>query len=75
LFEAFRSVSENNRRLPIAVAKQSIHLLSDKYCKTGLPIPLISAEKAQELIEKGWNSVEAAAAIKKVISKTAKMVL
>lgn len=70
--EAFRSFSENNKRLPVAVAKQSLHFLSDKYCKTGLPIPLISAEKAQELIEKGWNSVEAAAAIKKVLAKTAK---
>ena len=72
MVEAFHSYKENDRRLPAAVAKQSIHFLSDKYCKTGLPIPLLSAEKAQELIEKGWNSVEAAEAIKKVFSKIAK---
>ena len=72
LVESFQSFTENNRRLPVAVAKQGIHFLADKYSKTGLPIPFLSAEKAQELIEKGWNSVEAAAAIKKVLAKAAK---
>jgi len=72
LNEAFQSYKENNRRLSAAVARQSIHFLSDKFCKTGLPIPLLSADKAQELIEQGWNSVEAAAAVKKVFSKIAK---
>ena len=71
--EASRSIAENNGRLSVAVAKQSIHFLVDKFCKTGLPIPFLSAEKAQELIEKSWNSVEAAAAIKMVLAKSLKM--
>ena len=55
------SFREDNKRLPAAVVRQSIHFASDKYCVEGLPIPLLSsidAERAQELIEKGWNSEE-----------------
>ena len=55
---ALDSIEMDNNRLPAAVVKQSLHFASDKYTKTGLPIPLISAEQAQELIEKEWNSVE-----------------
>jgi hypothetical protein len=69
---AFDSFREDNKRLPAAVFKQGLHLLSDKYCKIGLPIPFLSPETAWKLIQKGWNSVEAAAAIKKVLAKTAK---
>ena len=60
--ECFDSVSEDNKRLAAAVAKQGMHLASDKYTKMGLQIPglsLISPAKAQALLEKGWNSEEA----------------
>ena len=36
-------------------------MTSDKYCVEGLPIPVLSVidqKKSQELIEKGWNSIE-----------------
>lgn len=69
---AFNSYREDDKRLVAAVYKQRLHLLADKYTKIGLPIPLLSPEKAFELMKKGWNSVEAAAAIKKVLSKVAK---
>ena len=69
---AFHSFQEYNQRLPAAVFKQGMHFLSDKYTKIGLPIPFLSPEKAYELMQKGWNSVEAAEAIKKVLAKTAK---
>lgn|GEM_PF-688674 len=72
LYHAFCSYQEDNMRLPAAVFKQGAHLLSDKYTKTGLPIPGLSAEKARELIEKGWNSEEAKTAIKKVLAKVGK---
>lgn len=52
---------EDNKRIPAAVVRQAMHFASDKYCTQGLPIPLLSTvnpEKAQELIEKGWNSRE-----------------
>lgn len=59
ILESIESVQEDEKRLPAAVVKQALHFASDKYTKQGLPIPFISAEKAQELIEKNWNSVEA----------------
>lgn len=52
---------EDGKRIPAAVTRQAIHFASDKYCVQGLPIPLLSRidpKKAQELIEKGWNSRE-----------------
>lgn len=57
----FGSIMEDSKRLSAAVVRQGIHFASDKYCKQGLPIPLVSAinpEKAQKLITKGWNSKE-----------------
>jgi len=74
IYHAFRSFQEDDKRLPAAVFKQGLHLLSDKYTKTGLPIPFLSADEALELIKKGWNSVEAAKAIQKVLTKVAKNV-
>lgn len=59
--ECYMSMEEDIKRLPAAIIRQAIHFESDKYCKQGLPIPLLSSinpQKAQELIEKGWNSVE-----------------
>lgn len=65
--EGYLSTLEDYKRLPAAVVRQWIHFESDKYCKEGLPIPLLSIidpEKAQELIENGWNSLEFAKLIK-----------
>lgn len=52
------TLSEDIMRLPTALVKQHFHMQSDKYTKHGLPIPLVSAEKAQLLLEGGWNSYE-----------------
>lgn len=76
----FRSIQEGMNhskkieryRLQAAIFKQGEHFLSDKYTKDGLPIPFLSPEKAFELMQKGWNSVELSRAIKKVLTKTAK---
>ena len=53
------SFMEDPKRLPAAVARQAIHMKSDALTKDGLPIPLLSPDKAQKLIDKGWNSNEA----------------
>jgi hypothetical protein len=52
--------------------RHGLHLASDKFCHTGLPISFLSAEKAQELIGKGWNSVEFSSAFKKVTKAVGK---
>ncbi|SEW00049.1 hypothetical protein [[Clostridium] fimetarium] len=65
------SVKEDAKRLPAAVARQAMHLQSDKLTKEGLPIPFLSSlnpEKAQNLIKNGWNSNE----VERLISKVAK---
>lgn len=59
--ECILSTEEDYKRIAAAVVRESIHLASDKYCIEGLPIPILSTinpEKAQELIEQGWNSLE-----------------
>lgn len=59
--ECVMSAREDYKRVAAAVVRQAIHFASDKYCVEGLPIPILStidSQKAQELIEKGWNSVE-----------------
>lgn len=61
LHECVLSTEEDYKRIAAAVVRESIHLASDKYCVEGLPIPILSTinpEKAQELIEQGWNSLE-----------------
>lgn len=60
------SFSEDNKRLFAAVARQGMHFTSDAFTKMGLPIPMLNAKKAQDLLEHGWNSVEAEKVIKKV---------
>ena len=60
--DCFNSVEEDDKRLVAAVAKQGMHLASDRYTKMGLQIPvlsLISPAKAQALLVDGWNSEEA----------------
>ncbi len=63
--DAVNSIQEDKNRLAAAGIKQALHFAADKYTKGGLPIPFISAEKAQQLIERDWNSVEAEKWIKK----------
>ena len=67
LLYCLESFKEDCNRLPAAVARQAIHMQSDKYTKDGLPIPLLSPDKAQKLINKGWNSNEAQRIVKKTI--------
>lgn len=59
------SFQEDTKRIPAAIARQAIHMQSDKYTKDGLPIPLLSPDKAQRLINEGWNSNEAERLLKK----------
>ena len=61
------SFKEDYKRLPAAVARQAMHMQSDKYTKDGLQIPLLSPDKAQELINRGWNSNEIERAMKKTL--------
>lgn len=60
--------SEDSRRLFASVAKQGLHLQSDKYTKTGLPIPFLSTETTQHLLMNGWNSYE----VERLFGKLAK---
>lgn len=69
--KSFNSWSEDGRCLFAAVAKQGLHLQSDKYTKTGLPIPFINPQTAQELLMKGWNSVEVEKLFKKAMQNLA----
>ncbi len=64
------SFQEDGKRIPAAIARQAIHMQSDKYTKDGLPIPLLTPDKAQKLINEGWNSNEA----ERLLSKAAKNV-
>ena len=68
LNECYQSAKEDYKRIAAAVVRQAIHVASDKYCIEGLPIPILSTinpQKAQELIESGWNSVEFEKLLKK----------
>lgn len=53
------SFKEDSKRIPAAIARQAIHIQSDKFTKDGLPIPLLTPDRAQNLINEGWNSNEA----------------
>ncbi len=65
------SWQEDNKRLFAAVAKQGMHQASDKYTKYGLQIPFISGDRAQKLLEQGWNSNEAERMLSKISSNLA----
>lgn len=71
LFESVQSAQEDSKRIAAATVRHGLHMISDKYNKTGLPIsiPFMTADNAQALIEKGWNSQEAIMALEK-FSKT-----
>ncbi|MCD7805832.1 MAG: hypothetical protein LUH19_00650 [Lachnospiraceae bacterium] len=56
--EVVESVQEDKERITAALIKENLHLQSDKYTKTGLPIPVLSAELQQKLLDKKWNSKE-----------------
>ena len=64
--QALHSFSEDNKRLFAAVARQGMHYASDAFTKMGLPIPMLSAMRAQDLLELGWNSTEAEKVIKQM---------
>ena len=66
--KSLKSWSEDNKRLFASVAKQGLHLQSDKYTKTGLPIPFLSMETTQHLLMNGWNSYE----VERLLGKLAK---
>lgn len=59
------SFQEDTKRIPAAIARQAMHMQSDKFTKDGLPIPLLPPDKAQKLINEGWNSNEAERLLKK----------
>lgn len=65
---AIKLCSEDSKKLFVSVAKQGMHLKSDKYTKLGLPIPFLNPEKAQQLLLKGWNSNE----VERLFKKAAK---
>lgn len=46
------------KKLVAALIKENLHLQSDKYTKKGLPIPLISPELKQQLLNMNWNTKE-----------------
>ncbi len=68
---AIKICSEDSKKLFVSVAKQGMHLKSDKYTKLGLPIPFLSPDKAQELLLKGWNSNEMERLFKKATKNIA----
>ena len=56
--DVIETSSEDSERIVTALLKENLHLQSDKYTKTGLPIPLLSAGMQQKLLESKWNSKE-----------------
>ena len=64
--QTLHSFSEDNKRLFAAVARQGMHFASDAFTKMGLPIPMLNAMRAQDLLELGWNSTEAEKVIKQM---------
>lgn len=56
--DVIKSAREDDKRISTALRKENLHLQSDKYTKTGLPIPLLSAGLQQKLLDKKWNNKE-----------------
>lgn len=63
---------EDSDRIATALLKENLHLQSDKYTKTGLPIPLLSADMQQKLLDSKWNSKELEDIVKGAIKGIAK---
>ena len=62
--DLIKTLQEDNSRIVTALLKENLHLQSDKYTKTGLPIPLLSANLQQKLLDCKWNSKELEAVLK-----------
>lgn len=71
IVKAVNDWKDDSKKLFVSVAKQGLHLQSDKYTKLGLPIPFLSAELAQRLLLKGWNSNEIERLFSKVFKNSA----
>lgn len=56
--DVIKSAKEDEGRITAALVKENLHLQSDKYTKTGLPIPFLTAELQQKLLSQKWNSKE-----------------
>lgn len=54
----YETCGEDPKRIKAAVGRHILHLESDKFCRDGLPIPFVSAETAQKLVDSDWNSYE-----------------
>ena len=67
LDDLIETLQEDNSRIVTALLKENLHLQSDKYTKTGLPIPLLSANLQQKLLDCKWNSKELEAVLKGAI--------
>lgn len=65
--DLIETLQEDNSRIVTALLKENLHLQSDKYTKTGLPIPLLSANLQQKLLDCKWNSKELEAVLKGAI--------
>jgi len=56
--DVFSSIQEERKRIVSALIKENLHLQSDKFTKSGLPIPFLSPALQQKLLELNWNSKE-----------------
>ena len=73
--EAYHIFNIEHERLYAAVFKQGLHFLADKYTKTGLPLPFMSAEEYLEKLKQGWDAVghaNSVAKFKKITGTVAK---
>jgi hypothetical protein len=70
--DVIESCREDRDRITTALLKENLHLQSDKYTKTGLPIPLLSASMQQKLLDSKWNSKELEDVLKGAIKGIAK---
>lgn len=70
--DVIESFVEDDDRIVTALLKENLHLQSDKYTKTGLPIPLLSAEMQQKLLDSKWNSKELEDVLKGAVKGIAK---
>lgn len=70
--DVIESYREDSDRIASALLKENLHLQSDKYTRTGLPIPLLSAEMQQRLLDSNWNSKELENVIRGAVKGIAK---
>lgn len=70
--DVIEASKEDSDRIITALLKENLHLQSDKYTKTGLPIPLLSADMQQKLLDSKWNSKELEDVVEGVVKGIAK---